>query len=40
MTRVLTEKQREAKRAYEREWRRRKYSADPEYKARKQATDK
>lgn len=30
----------DATRAYEREWRKRKYADDPEYKARKQATDK
>ncbi len=36
---MLTEEQREAKRAYEREWRRTKYANDPEYKARKKETD-
>lgn len=39
MSRHLNEKQREAKRAYEREWRKRKYAEDPDYRARKKITD-
>lgn len=34
-----TEDQREAKRAYEREWRRKKWANDPEYRKRKKNTD-
>ena len=39
MSKTLTPEQREAKREYEREYRKRRYHEDPEYRARKKATD-